>query len=127
AEPPVAAPPAVAPAAAPVYTLADCLHVARQCQPSIRAAQASLGVAQDSLRGLNDIGLGARLSKELPIRKQQAMNGVAAAQANLCQVQHDVDASVARLYFAVIYARMQRTVADQIVLRLKATVANGET
>jgi outer membrane protein TolC len=111
----------------PVLNLADCLHLARQTQPTLRAAQASLASAQAGQRGLNELGILGRLSKELPYRKDQASHGVAAAAANLCQVQRDVDASVARLYYAVIYAREQMKVATAIVTRLKAVVANGQT
>jgi outer membrane protein TolC len=68
-----------------------------------------------------------RFSRELPYRKEQACHGIAARQANLRQVCRDVDASVARLYYAVIYARAQKKVAESIVLRLKAVVANGQT
>jgi outer membrane protein TolC len=119
-------PPAVAPAAAPALTLEDCLHLGRANQPSIQAALASLGSAQAAQRGLNEIRLGF-LSRELPMRKQQSAFGVNAAAANLAQVQRDVDASVARMYFSVLYAREQKKVAEQIVARLKATVAVGET
>ena len=132
ADPP--APPAtVAPAASPAvtivpaYTLADCLHIGREHQPSIQAAVASLGSAQMAQKGLNEIRFGSRLSKELPVRKQQSSFGVAAASANLCQVQRDVDCSIARMYFSVLYAREQKKVAESISARLRATVAVGET
>jgi outer membrane protein TolC len=127
ADPATAAPVTSTPAAAPALTLEDCLHLGRTHQPSIAAAAASLASAQDARRGLDGIKFGARLSKELPIRKDQSCHGIAAAQANLCQVQRDVDASVARLYYSVIYARMQLKVAQQITDRLKAVIAVGET
>jgi outer membrane protein TolC len=98
----------------------------RENQPSIRAAMASLGSAQNGQRGLNEIRFG-RLSRELPVRKQQAALGISAQAANLRQVQRDVDASVARMYYSVIYARMQLKVAQQIDDRLKAVVNVGQT
>lgn len=111
----------------PRLTLADCLSIGRVHQPSLHAASASLGSAQAAQRGLNSIRFGSRLSRELPIRKQQSAHGIAAAAANLEQVRHDVDASIARLYFSVIYAREQLKVAEEISDRLGATVAVGET
>jgi outer membrane protein TolC len=119
-------PAAVSPEQASALSLNDCLRIGRENQPSLRAAQASLAAAQTAQQALNQIPF-SRLSKEIPIRKQQSAFGVAAAAANLAQVQVDVDCSVARMYFSVLYARDQKKVADQIVLRLKAVVANGET
>jgi outer membrane protein TolC len=128
AEPPVApVQSTAAPANVPVLNLADCLHLGRCNQPSIRAGQASLGAAQQARSALNDLGILARFSRELPYRKDQACHGIAARSANLRQVYRDVDASVARLYYAVIYAREQKKVAESIVARLKAVVANGQT
>src|SRR5262249_29307437 len=121
------APAAVAPVVVPALSFEDCLHLGRENQPSIRAALASLSAAQNGQRGLNEIRFGSRLSKDLPIRKEQAAHGVAAQAANLRQVQRDVDASVARMYYSVIYARMQLKVAQQISDRLKAVVSVGET
>ncbi len=126
-EQPRTAPPPSVPVAVPALNLVDCLHLGRSNQPSIRAAQASVCSAVDARRGLNDLGLLSRFSKELPYRKEQACHGIAAREANLRQVCRDVDASVARLYYAVIYARAQKKVAESIVLRLRAVVANGQT
>jgi outer membrane protein TolC len=121
-------PTAIAQAAAtPTLTLQDCLSIGRTHQPSLQAASASLGTAQAAQRGLNAIRFGSRLSRELPIRKQQSAHGIAAATANLEQVRHDVDASIARLYYSVIYAQEQLQVAEEISARLQATVAVGET
>jgi outer membrane protein TolC len=120
-------PTAVSPVQAPALSLQDCLRLGRENQPSIRAAQASLSASQTAQRGLNEIRFGSRLAKDLPIRKQQSALGISAAAANLAQAEKDVDCSVARLYFGVLYARDQKKVADQIVLRLRAAAANGET
>ena len=81
----------------PVYTLDECLAIGRANQPTLQAALASLAAAQTAQRGLNDIRFGSRLSKDLPIRKQQSAHGVCAAAANLHQVERDVDCSIARM------------------------------
>jgi outer membrane protein TolC len=111
----------------PTYRLADCLAIARQQAPAILAARASLAAAMTGHQSLQQLRGGALLAKDLPIRKQQAAWGVNAAAANLAQVECDTDCAVARTYYSVTYARDQRQIADQIVIRLKLTVANGET
>lgn len=116
-----------APGTVPVYRLSDCLSIARQQQPALQAAAASLAAAQTGQRGLHEIRFGALLARDLPVRRQQASWGVNAASANLTQVECDTNCAVARTYYSVIYAREQRKVAEQVVLRLKVTVANGET
>ena len=121
-----ASPPAAV-AAAPALSLEDCLRIGRENQPAMKAAQASLAAAQTAQRSLDEIRLGKFLAKDLPIRKQQAAFGVSAAAANLAQVERDVDCSIVRTYYSVLYAREQKKVADQIILRLRAVVANGET
>lgn len=108
-------------------TLADCLALGRASQPSIKAAQDSLAGAESAQRGLHEIRIGSRISKELPIRKQQSALAVGAAAANMAQVIRDVDCSVARMYYSVLYARDQQKAGLAIVTRLKATVANGKT
>lgn len=124
ADPPAAVAP---PAPVPKFTLDECLAIGRAQQPSLQAAHASLAAAQAAQRGLNEIRFGAVLSRELPVRRQQAALGVQAAAANLAQAERDVDCSVARMFYSVIYAREQQKLAESIVTRLKAVVANGET
>lgn len=120
--------PAAAPAgSAPVYRLQDCLSIAWQKQPALQAAAASMSAAQTGQRGLHEIRFGRIFAKDLPVRKQQAAWGVNAAAANLMQVGYDTNCAVARTYYSVIYAREQKKVAEEVVTRLKITVANGET
>jgi len=111
----------------PVYTLDDCLAIGRSQQPTLQAAQASLAAAQTAERGLNEIRFGQILARDLPARRQQAAHGVAAAAANLCQVERDVDCSIARMFYSVIYAREQKKVTTQIVNLLSAVEKNGRT
>src|SRR5262249_32675362 len=90
-------------------------------------AQNSLGAAQMAQRGLNEIKIGGRLfAKDLPVRRQQAAWGVNAANANLYQVQCDMDSAIARMYFSVLYARDQTLLINDIVKQLTATVNTGE-
>ncbi|HLW68481.1 MAG TPA: hypothetical protein VKS79_24395 [Gemmataceae bacterium] len=113
--------------AVPVLTLSDCLTIGRAQQPAIQAAQDSLGAAQMAQKGLNELKFGTRtFAKAVPVRRQQAAWGVNAAAANLLQVQCDMDAAVARMYFSVQYARIQTALIDDIVKQLTATVNTGE-
>ncbi len=127
AQPTSPAGPASSPNSPPVYTLEECLALGRAQQPTLAAAQASLAAAQTAERGLNQIKFGALLARDLPARRQQAEHGVAAAAANLCQVQRDVDCSIARMFYSVIYAREQKKVTVQIVNLLSAVEKNGRT
>jgi hypothetical protein len=110
----------------PTYTLNDCLAIGRTHQPAIQAAQASLYAAQMSQRGLNDIGFGKNLAKDLPVRKQQAAWGVNAAYANLLQVQCDISAAIARMYFSVQYAREQAKLLEEMLKQINAAIKTGE-
>jgi hypothetical protein len=128
AQPPRANGPDIPPAPAiSVLTLSDCLAIGRSQQPAIQAAQDSLGAAQMAQRGLNELKFGTRtFAKSVPVRRQQAAWGVNAAAANFYQVQRDMDAAVARMYFSVLYAAMQTALIDDIVKQLTATVNTGE-
>jgi outer membrane protein TolC len=121
---PAADPPTATPV--PVYTLQDCLAIARSSQPSLHAASSSLAAAQTAQYGLNRLRGGRIIARDLPVRREQAALGVNAAAANMCQVERDTACAVARMYFSVLYAREQRKVAETVVTRLKATVAVGE-
>lgn len=118
AEPP---PAQTAPAEVRMFTLADCLAFAHDHQPSIHAAAASLTAASTQLHALESLHAVPLVpgSRELPIRRQQATLGVCIAQAGLSQVEHDVDYAVTRTYLAVLYARAQLTVTQELVNRLE--------
>src|SRR5262249_29760020 len=77
----------------PVYSLQDCLAIARSSQPSLSAAASSLAAAQTAQYGLNRLPGGRIFARDLPVRREQAALGVNAASANLCQVERDVACS----------------------------------
>jgi outer membrane protein TolC len=98
-----------APAAAPPpLTLDECLALTTNKQPALAAARASLAAAEDGRQALDNLPLFARaLSRELPIRKEQACLGVTIANALLLQAEWEARYAVTRNFFSITYARMQ--------------------
>src|SRR5207248_1480672 len=122
AVPAAAAPaPAATVVTAQTLTLDECLQLARDRQPALAAARASLAAAQDSLNAVQNIRIPALIVHELPYRRKQACLGVAIASAGVQQAEHETDYAVARTYFSVLYARAQRRVSDSVVENLQAT------
>jgi outer membrane protein TolC len=109
-----------APAPIPTYTLGECIQIARENSPVLKAAAASLLSAQ---AGQNGVNAAARFTHEIiapdiEYRKQQAANGVRAAEAELMQAEHDVTYEVIRVYYTVVYAREQVQVATDLANQL---------
>jgi outer membrane protein TolC len=117
AESPALAPaPAVAAPAAPhVLTLCEAVHVALDRQPALAASRASLTAAETQVEGLEKLRIPAFISRQLPIRREQASLGVTIASAGLQQAEWDTIYSVCRNYFSVLYALEEKRVADDLV------------
>jgi hypothetical protein len=117
-----AAPPTAEP---PVFVAAlgleELLHLAKEKQPAIAAARASLAAAEDGRRALEFLEVPTFLVRELPARRAQASLGVNAAAAAVSQAERETAYAVTRTYFTVIYAREQEKVAGGVVDRLTAT------
>ena len=64
-------------------TLEECIRIGLEQQPALNAARASLAAAEDQRRALDNMRLAGLLSRELPVRKQQAALGVTIAVAAL--------------------------------------------
>lgn len=107
---------APAPAAVPVLSLAECLHIGYEKQPSLVAARASLAAAQDQQTALDKLARSPAglLIPDLAIRRQQACIGVEVAEANVQQTEQQVKYNITRLYYTVVYARAQLQVADDV-------------
>src|SRR5438034_1866939 len=85
------------PAEPPPLDLLDCLQIAHERQPAIAAARASLAAHEASYRGVMGLRAPGFLAPDLPVRKQQAGRGLAAARADLCQTEYDTTYAVIRL------------------------------
>jgi hypothetical protein len=99
--------------------LAQAIHLALERHPKLAAKRASLTAAQDGLQALEALRLLALIDKEIPIRREQAAQGVAAAASDLHRIEHEVVYAVTRAYFSVVYAREQEKVVNKVVDRLQ--------
>jgi outer membrane protein TolC len=108
-----------APPAAPL-TLEECIRIGLEQQPALNAARASLAAAEDQRQALDNLRLAALISRELPVRKQQAALGVSIAAAGVQQAEWETIYAVTRNYFSVIYAMKQERVVRDVLAKLGA-------
>jgi outer membrane protein TolC len=96
--------------------LQDCIAIAMEKQPNIRAAYASLRATEIGTRSLTKLGPVARmLTPDLPFRKMQAERGNWIGQADVLKVQQETVYDVTRLYYTFVYARQQEQTASNII------------
>jgi len=101
-------------------TLAESLRIALERQPALAAHRASLAAANTQYEGLQQLHVAASLiSRDLPIRRQQACLGVRIAEASLDQAEWETLYAVTRTYYGVVYAREQLRVAKDVADSLK--------
>jgi outer membrane protein TolC len=101
-------------------SLADCVSIGLAHQPTIAAHRASLASAETQAQALDNMHLASLISREMPIRKQQAAQGITIAAAALDQAQRETVYAVTRNYFSVIYASKQEGVVRGLLNKLKA-------
>jgi outer membrane protein TolC len=119
AQPGAANPPPLPPKASlPKLNLIDCLRIANDRQPTLLAARASYAARQAAQRGVNELHPPSFMAPDLPYRRQQALRGLDAAQAELYQAEYDTSYAVIRMYYTAVYARQQYEVADEVVTGL---------
>lgn len=105
-----------------VLTLEDCISLGLEKQPSVIAARASLGAAQAGLQGIDNLGCMARcLAKDIDIRREQAVRGVAIATGGLVSAEYETRYAVTRNYFSTMYAMAQHDVLFRVVKRIEST------
>lgn len=115
--------PAAAAAAGPELTLGDCIAIAVERQPSLRSVRASQDATLAGRQALENIGVVASLlSRDLPVRKQQADRGVLASSADIQRAHNEVVADATQLYYAAVLAGQQEGIAKEAVQRLTALV-----
>lgn len=99
----------------PELSLGECIAIAIERQPSLRAMRSSQDATAAGQHALNSIGrIGSLLSPDLPYRKEQAQRGVIAAAADLQKLHNEVVHDVTRLYYTVVYAKQQQQFADDV-------------
>lgn len=100
----------------PALTLGECIAIALERQPSIKAVKASVATSEAGYRALMNFGtVGTIISPDLEIRKQQAERGLAASAGECQKVHNEVIQDVTRMYYTAVYARQQGELADDIV------------
>ncbi len=100
-------------------TLNDCIAIGLARQPAIEAQRASLASTETQRQALDNMKVAALISKELPIRKQQAALGVTIARAELENVEWETVYAVTRTYYTVVYARRQESLARGLIEKLE--------
>ena len=115
------------PETGPELSLGECIAIALERQPSLRAVKDSAAATEAGYRALTNFGTAETLfSPDLDIRKQQAKRGLMATSAEYQKLHNEVVQDVTRLYYTAVYAKQQLQLADRIVVRLDLLVAIGE-
>ena len=100
----------------PELSLGECIGIAHERSPGLRALHATYAATAASSQALNNIGtIGELLAPDLPVRKQQAAVGLRAAAADIQKKQNEITQAVTRLYYTVVYARQQESITEDVV------------
>ena len=99
----------------PKYTVGECIAIAQERQPKLKALRASVAASQAGQRGLDGARWLVHLTPDYKSRVQQSSLGVCAASAELEQATHDVTQAVVWTYYSVVYAQQQVIVASDAV------------
>lgn len=103
----------------PPLSLGECLAIALERNPNVRAANASLQGAQSGYAALMKLHpWNSILARDLPVRKQQAAQGLAVAQADVCKARQETVYDVTRLYYSFVYARQQEEIVRGLIVQL---------
>lgn len=114
------------PETGPELSLGECIAVALERQPALKAVQHSIAATEAGYRAITNFGTASTIiSPDLEIRKQQAKRGFMASSAEYQKLHNEVVQDVTRLYYTAVYARQQRELADNIVLRMDFLVQVG--
>lgn len=110
----------------PQLSLGECVALAVERQPALRAVRASQSATGAGLQALNNIGrLGSVVSPDLPLRKEQSQRGATAAAADVQKMHNEVVHDVTRLYYTAVYARQQSLLLEDVVAQLELLVKIG--
>jgi outer membrane protein TolC len=104
----------------PELTLGECIAIAQERSPGLRALRNTYEATAASSQALNNIGsLGELFAPDLPVRKQQAACGLRAAAADIQKKQNELTQATTRLYFTVVYARQQQEITEDVVAQIE--------
>ena len=104
----------------PEMSLGECIAVAIERHPHLKAVKASTAATEAGYRSLMNFGtVGTLISPDLDIRKQQAHRGLAGTAGEYQKVHNEIVQDVTRLYFSAIYAKQQQAIADEVIAQLE--------
>lgn len=111
----------------PELSLGDCIGIALERQPSLKAVKHSAEATERGYKALTNFGTASTIfAPDLEIRKQQAKRGLMATSAEYQKLHNEVVQDVTRLYYTAVYAKQQQDLAEGVVLRLDQLVKLGE-
>ena len=111
----------------PVLSLGDCIGVALDRQPALRAVRASQEATAAGYAALNNIGkVGQLLAPDLQYRKEQSARGVAAAAADVQKLHNEIVHDATRLYYTAVYARQQAKFSAEVVAQVEVLVESAK-
>ncbi|QDU21435.1 TolC family protein [Urbifossiella limnaea] len=121
-----AQPPKNGDAEIPEYTLGECIAIAIERQPTLRASRSSQQATSAGVHALDNIGkLGQLVAKDLPVRKEQAQRGAVAAAADVQKTHNEIVHDVTRLYYTAVYARQGSLIAEDVVAQVELLTKIG--
>jgi outer membrane protein TolC len=104
------------PETGPELNLGQCIAVAVERSPRLKAAAASMAASENGYRSLMKFGtVGTWISPDLDIRKQQSQRGLGAAAGDYQKERNEVVYDVTRLYYTAVYAKQQEAIAADVV------------
>jgi outer membrane protein TolC len=108
-------------AAPRTLTIEQCIQIAHERSPILKSLRIRVESALLGQKGIEKTSriIHSLISPDLPFRKEQAANGIAATHAELMQAEHDVKFNVVRTYYSAVYAREQLKLTSEIEKTLK--------
>ena len=103
----------------PELTLGECIAIAVENSPNLKAVRASTAATEAGYRAINNFGtVGTLISPDLEIRKQQAQRGLTGTAGEYQRVHNEVVQDCTRMYYTAVFARQQQGIADRVVENL---------
>jgi len=104
----------------PRLTLGECLAIAYDRQPAIRAAFHSYNAVMSGDRALYNLpSIAERVAPDLPIRKEQSKRGLLVATAEISKIRQETTQDVIVLYYSYVYAKQQEQTAGDVLEQME--------
>ncbi len=97
----------------PTFNLEQLKEMGRTNSLNIKSAQLGIDGVSEKQDAIHKMRFLALISKDIPVRKQQAQTGMSAANANYSQAEIDLNFSISYTYASIIYGNQQLDVADR--------------